>query len=57
VGSLFGTGIGVLTIGLIREGITNYQGTLSSGLVSVVIGGLLVANQSGDRLLVRRARE
>ena len=57
MGSLFGTGIGVLTIGLIREGITNYQGTLSSGLVSVVIGGLLVANQSGDRLLVRRARE
>ena len=57
MGSLFGTGIGVLTIGLIRECITNYEGTLSSGLVSVVIGGLLVANQSGDRLLVRRARE
>jgi simple sugar transport system permease protein len=57
VGSLFGTCIGVLTIGLIRECITNYEGTLSSGLVSVVIGGLLLAFVLLQRLLVRRARE
>ena len=55
VGSILGTFVGVLTIGLIREVITSFEGTQSSGVASVAIGVLLLAFVLMQRLIGRRA--
>jgi len=54
VGSVFGTLIGVLTVGLIAESIRNYEGTSGSGATSVAIGLLLLAFVLLQRFLTRR---
>jgi simple sugar transport system permease protein len=55
VGSVWGTLIGVLTIGLIREVIVNYVGNLNSGMTSLAIGLLLLAFVLLQRFLTRRS--
>jgi simple sugar transport system permease protein len=53
VGSIFGTLIGVLTIGIILNVITTYEGGFSSGLTKVAIGALLLLFVLIHRILVR----
>jgi simple sugar transport system permease protein len=55
VGSVFGTFIGTLTIGLILLVVTTYEGILSSGLTRVAIGLLLLLFVLLQRVLTRRA--
>ncbi|PTL85739.1 sugar ABC transporter permease YjfF [Vitiosangium sp. GDMCC 1.1324] len=54
VGSVFGTLIGVLMLGLILTSITTYEGMLSSGLTRVAIGALLLGFVLLQKLLTRR---
>jgi len=54
VGSVLGTLIGVLMLGLILTSITTYEGMLSSGLTRVAIGLLLLAFVLLQKLLARR---
>ena len=54
VGSIVGTLIGVLTIGLLREVIVNYVGNLNSGMTSLAIGLLLLLFVLLQRVLTRR---
>ncbi|MDC0707702.1 sugar ABC transporter permease YjfF [Stigmatella sp. ncwal1] len=54
VGSVFGTLIGVLMLGLILTSITTYEGMMSSGLTRVAIGALLLAFVMLQKLLTRR---
>lgn len=53
VGSVLGTMIGVLMLGMILTVITTYEGTLSSGTTRVAIGLLLLAFVLLQKLLVR----
>jgi simple sugar transport system permease protein len=53
VGSVFGTLVGVLMLGLILTSITTYEGTLSSGMTRVAIGILLLAFVLLQKLLTR----
>ncbi|WNG28705.1 sugar ABC transporter permease YjfF [Cystobacter fuscus] len=55
VGSVFGTLIGVLMLGLILTSITTYEGMMSSGMTRVAIGGLLLAFVLLQKVLTRRA--
>jgi simple sugar transport system permease protein len=55
VGSVFGTFIGTLTIGLILVVVTTYEGLLSSGLTRVAIGLMLLAFVLFQRVLTRRS--
>jgi simple sugar transport system permease protein len=55
VGSVFGTLIGVLIIGIILNVITTYEGVLSSGLTKVAIGVLLLLFVLLQRMLTRGA--
>lgn len=54
VGSVLGTLIGVLMLGLILTSVTTYEGMLSSGLTRVAIGLLLLAFVLMQKLLSRR---
>jgi ribose/xylose/arabinose/galactoside ABC-type transport system permease subunit len=54
VGSVFGTLIGVLMLGLILTSITTYEGMTSSGMTRVAIGGLLLIFVLLQKLLMRR---
>lgn len=54
VGSVFGTLIGVLMLGLVLTSITTYEGMLSSGLTRVAIGALLLGFVLLQKLLTRR---
>jgi galactofuranose transport system permease protein len=54
VGSVFGTLVGVLMLGLILTSITTYEGMMSSGLTRVAIGALLLAFVMLQKLLTRR---
>ncbi|MCP4251319.1 MAG: sugar ABC transporter permease YjfF, partial [bacterium] len=54
VGSVPGTLIGVLIIGIILNVITTYEGVLSSGLTKVAIGALLLVFVLLQRILTRR---
>jgi simple sugar transport system permease protein len=54
VGSVIGTLIGVLMLGLILTCITTYEGMMSSGLTRVAIGLLLLAFVLMQKLLARR---
>lgn len=54
VGSVFGTLIGVLMLGLILTSITTYEGMTSSGMTRVAIGGLLLMFVLLQKLLMRR---
>jgi simple sugar transport system permease protein len=54
-GYLFGTVLGVLVLGLIQT-IINYQGTLNSWWVRIVIGALLFAFVLLQRVVTRRER-
>jgi ribose/xylose/arabinose/galactoside ABC-type transport system permease subunit len=54
VGSVFGTLVGVLMLGLILTSITTYEGMMSTGLTRVAIGGLLLAFVLLQKLLTRR---
>lgn len=53
VGSVFGTLVGVLMLGLILTVITTYEGTLSSGMTRMAIGMLLLAFVLLQKLLAR----
>lgn len=53
VGSVFGTLVGVLMLGLILTSITTYEGTSSSGMTRVAIGILLLAFVLLQKLLTR----
>jgi len=53
VGSVFGTVIGVLIIGIVVTVITTYEGVFSSGLTKVAIGGLLLLFVLLQRVLTR----
>jgi ribose/xylose/arabinose/galactoside ABC-type transport system permease subunit len=53
VGSVFGTLIGVLIIGIVITVITTYEGVYSSGLTKVAIGGLLLVFVLLQRVLTR----
>ena len=55
VGSVFGTLIGVLMLGLILTAITTYEGMMSSGMTRVAIGALLLAFVLLQKVLTRRA--
>lgn len=55
VGSVFGTLIGVLMLGLILTSITTYEGMMSSGMTRVAIGALLLAFVLLQKVLTRRA--
>lgn len=55
VGSVFGTLVGVLMLGLILTSITTYEGMMSSGMTRVAIGGLLLAFVLLQKVLTRRA--
>jgi ribose/xylose/arabinose/galactoside ABC-type transport system permease subunit len=55
VGSVFGTLIGVLIIGIVITVITTYEGVYSSGLTKVAIGGLLLVFVLLQRVLTRGA--
>lgn len=57
VGSIFGTLIGVLTIGLILSVITTYEATFSSGLTKVAIGVLLLVFVVIQRVIARGGDE
>jgi simple sugar transport system permease protein len=54
VGSIVGTLVGVLTIGLLREVIVNYVGNLNSGMTSLAIGLLLLLFVLLQRFMTRR---
>lgn len=54
VGSVIGTLIGVLMLGLILTSITTYEGMMSSGMTRVAIGLLLLAFVLMQKLLTRR---
>jgi ribose/xylose/arabinose/galactoside ABC-type transport system permease subunit len=54
VGSVFGTLVGVLMLGLILTSITTYEGMTSSGMTRVAIGGLLLMFVLMQKLLMRR---
>ncbi|WP_224363279.1 ABC transporter permease subunit [Hyalangium versicolor] len=54
VGSVFGTLVGVLMLGLILTSITTYEGMTSSGMTRVAIGGLLLMFVLLQKLLMRR---
>jgi simple sugar transport system permease protein len=54
VGSVFGTLIGVLMLGLVLTSITTYEGMLSSGLTRVAIGALLLGFVLLQKMLTRR---
>ncbi|WP_257458459.1 ABC transporter permease subunit [Archangium lipolyticum] len=54
VGSVFGTLVGVLMLGLVLTSITTYEGMLSSGLTRVAIGALLLGFVLMQKLLTRR---
>jgi simple sugar transport system permease protein len=54
VGSIVGTLVGVLTIGLLREVIVNYVGNLNSGMTSLAIGLLLLVFVLLQRFMTRR---
>jgi galactofuranose transport system permease protein len=54
VGSVFGTLVGVLMLGLVLTSITTYEGMLSSGLTRVAIGALLLGFVLLQKLLTRR---
>ena len=54
VGSVFGTLVGVLTIGVILNAITTYEGGFSSGTTKVAIGGMLLLFVLLQRLLTGR---
>jgi simple sugar transport system permease protein len=54
VGSVFGTLVGVLMLGLILTSITTYEGMYSSGMTRVAIGGLLLAFVLLQKTLTRR---
>lgn len=55
VGSVLGTLVGVLMLGLILTSITTYEGMLSSGMTRVAIGLLLLAFVLLQKGLTRRA--
>ena len=57
VGSIVGTLVGVLTIGLLREVIVNYVGNLNSGMTSLAIGLLLLLFVLLQRFMTRRKAE
>jgi simple sugar transport system permease protein len=54
VGSVFGTLIGVLMLGLILTSTTTYEGMTSSGMTRVAIGALLLMFVLLQKLLMRR---
>jgi ribose/xylose/arabinose/galactoside ABC-type transport system permease subunit len=54
VGSVLGTLVGVLMLGLILTSITTYEGMASSGMTRVAIGGLLLMFVLLQKLLMRR---
>ncbi|MBM7117849.1 ABC transporter permease subunit [Archangium primigenium] len=54
VGSVFGTLVGVLMLGLILTSITTYEGMMSSGLTRVAIGAMLLAFVLLQKVLTRR---
>jgi galactofuranose transport system permease protein len=54
VGSMFGTLIGVLMLGLILTSITTYEGMMSSGMTRVAIGSLLLAFVLLQKVLTKR---
>lgn len=54
VGSVIGTLVGVLMLGLILTSITTYEGMTSSGMTRVAIGGLLLMFVLLQKLLMRR---
>lgn len=54
VGSVFGTLIGVLMLGLILTSITTYEGMTSSGMTRVAIGALLLMFVLLQKVLMRR---
>jgi ribose/xylose/arabinose/galactoside ABC-type transport system permease subunit len=54
VGSVIGTLIGVLMLGLILTSITTYEGMMSSGMTRVAIGLLLLAFVLMQKVLARR---
>jgi simple sugar transport system permease protein len=54
VGSVFGTLVGVLMLGLILTSITTYEGMTSSGMTRVAIGGLLLMFVLMQKMLLRR---
>lgn len=56
IGSVLGTLVGVLMLGLILTSITTYEGTLSSGMTRVVIGVLLLVFVLLQKLLTRSLR-
>lgn len=56
IGSVLGTLVGVLMLGLILTSITTYEGTLSSGTTRVVIGLLLLVFVLLQKLLTRSLR-
>lgn len=55
-GSVFGTVVGVLIIGLVLLCVTTYEGNLTSGLTKVLIGALLLAFATLQRALAGRPR-
>jgi ribose/xylose/arabinose/galactoside ABC-type transport system permease subunit len=56
IGSVMGTLVGVLMLGLIRTAITTYEGTSSSGMTRVIIGLLLLVFVILQKLLTRWLR-
>jgi len=54
VGSVLGTLVGVLMLGLILTSITTYEGMYSSGMTRVAIGGLLLVFVLLQKTLTRR---
>lgn len=50
-GSVVGTLVGAITVGLVLTAITNYESTLNSGLTRVAIGALLLGFLLAQRLL------
>jgi simple sugar transport system permease protein len=54
VGSVAGTLVGVLMLGLILTSITTYEGMTSSGMTRVAIGGLLLMFVLMQKALMRR---
>jgi simple sugar transport system permease protein len=53
VGSVFGTLLGVLIIGIVVEVITTYEGGFSSGFSRVATGGLLLVFVLIQRIMAR----
>jgi ribose/xylose/arabinose/galactoside ABC-type transport system permease subunit len=56
VGSVFGTLLGVLIIGIVLTAITTYEGVFTAGLTRVAIGGLLLVFVLLQRFLARGAQ-